>query len=362
MNNASDTPPATHFVCNLSFGHAFYPDSNTPPVPVLAAFAGGPLHKCQMEGSWDLKRATLDKSDRIIRSYRNILHSSSPGRWEDLLFQLSSQSFLYVDRRRVIGYASTHTEADIIARDFVKNYSREANSGGSFRLIRSDEHEVDSEVVTLSPEAVLNEQTFLLHYGKEFLEWHKTFIETLSQTHHGLSIFEGQPGTGKTSYLRHLIGSLKESHRFYFIPPSSLDVLSQAKFIGFWAEERHTHEDSQFVVVLEDAEAALMTRGFDNRDQVSAILNLSDGLLADFLRLQIICTINCSSNEIDPALLRSGRLRSHRLFNRLEYVDACRLAKSLGKQLPAAKDFSLAEIFAGTKNEQITRPRIGFSV
>ena len=39
--------------------------------------------------------------------------------------------------------------------------------------------------------------------------------------------------------------------------------------------------------------AALMTRGSDNRDQVSAILNLSDGMLADYLRLQIICTINC---------------------------------------------------------------------
>ena len=103
-----------------------------------------------------------------------------------------------------------------------------------------------------------------------------------------------------------------------------------------------------------------MTRDYDNRDKVSAILNLSDGLLADFLRLQIICTINCSSTEIDPALLRSGRMRSHRLFKRLNYVDACRLANTLGKKLPAAKDFSLAEIFAGTTNEQITRPRIGF--
>jgi len=31
-----------------------------------------------------------------------------------------------------------------------------------------------------------------------------------------------------------------------------------------------------------------MPRGTDNRDQVSALLNLSDGMLADFLRLQII--------------------------------------------------------------------------
>ena len=49
-----------------------------------------------------------------------------------------------------------------------------------------------------------------------------------------------------------------------------------------------------------------MTRGSDNREQVSAILNLSDGMLADFLRLQIICTINCTAADIDSALMRPG--------------------------------------------------------
>ncbi len=54
----------------------------------------------------------------------------------------------------------------------------------------------------------------------------------------------------------------------------------------------------------EDADAAIMTRGKDNQDQVSALLNLSDGMLGDFLSLQIICTINCAAAEIDQALLR----------------------------------------------------------
>jgi len=37
-------------------------------------------------------------------------------------------------------------------------------------------------------------------------------------------------------------------------------------------------------------------------------------MLADFLRLQIICTINCSAADIDPALLRPGRLLCHRVL------------------------------------------------
>ena len=99
-----------------------------------------------------------------------------------------------------------------------------------------------------------------------------------------------------------------------------------------------------------------------NREQVSAILNLSDGMLADFLRLQIICTINCSAGDIDPALLRPGRLVCHRVFGRLDYAQAARLAESLGRQLPQARDYSLAEVFAEYDTDEIKRPRIGFGV
>ncbi len=104
-----------------------------------------------------------------------------------------------------------------------------------------------------------------------------------------------------------------------------------------------------------------MTRGSDNREQVSAILNLSDGMLADFLRLQIICTINCSAADIDSALLRPGRLVCHRVFGRLDYTQAARLAESLGRKLPQARDYSLAEVFAGHDTDEITRPRMGFA-
>ena len=138
-------------------------------------------------------------------------------------------------------------------------------------------------------------------------------------------------------------------------------MLSSPDFIGFWAEQRRGLEKYQFVVILEDADAALMTRGNDNHSQVSAILNLSDGMLADFLRLQIICTISCRAADIDPALLRPGRLLAHRVFPRLAAADARRLAEHLGRELPAGEeDLSLAEIYAGGKSERIISSRIGF--
>jgi len=176
-----------------------------------------------------------------------------------------------------------------------------------------------------------------------------------------LTIFEGRPGTGKTFYLRHLMGELKESHRFYFIPTASMGVLSKPEFIGFWADQRLYHSDKMFVIVLEDSDGALMTRGNDNREQVSALLNLTDGMLADFLRLQIICTINCSASDIDPALLRPGRLLCHRVFERLDYAQAARLAESLGRKLLQTRDYSLAEVFAGDETNENPRQRMGFA-
>jgi hypothetical protein len=140
-----------------------------------------------------------------------------------------------------------------------------------------------------------------------------------------------------------------------------MSVLSDPKLIEFWSWQRRAFQHRKFVVILEDSEAALMTRASDNREQVSAILNLTDGMLADFLRLQIICTINCTSAEIDPALLRPGRLLCHRVFQRLNPAEATRLAESLGRTLPTVRDYSLAEVFAGDGEMQTAAPRIGFA-
>ena len=44
---------------------------------------------------------------------------------------------------------------------------------------------------------------------------------------------------------------------------------------------------------------------------------MTDGLLADCLQIQVICTFNSNINEVDPALLRNGRLIGRYEFNEL---------------------------------------------
>jgi hypothetical protein len=355
------TRAPTQLVCELSEAGAFSPYADRPHAPILAAFGGGSLHQCRINGKYDLQRLLSKYAAQLLRSIQRFHTMDGENTWDDLTFRLGPRAFVYADVSRVIACAESAEEAMRTARQFHDDaVLPEEPRGGRYRLIRTG-RDISTQTVPLSPDTVLDEARLELHYGTGFLEWHRDYLRQLRRHRSGLTILEGPPGTGKTSYLRHLMGELTESHRFYFIPNGSLSLLSNPEFVGFWASERRCYEKENFVVVLEDSDAALMARGSDNRDQVSAILNLSDGMLADFLRLQIICTINCSATEIDPALLRPGRLLNHRLFDRLPHDQASRLAGHLGRSLPGPGDYALAEIFA----EDIPAPRprrhIGFT-
>ena len=364
---AGSSDSQANMTCDLARAEAFIEGSRNPHVPVLAAFGGGRLHTCRLYGSWNLDRMAADNGDKLFRSIRKLptLEAKEPTKeWDDLTFRFGPQSFIYADINRIVGFAATADEAERLVNEFSKKYHNPkpaVETGGIFYLIQYEGDIVHTREVTLPPSTLLKWEALSLHYGSGSEEWHKSFVARLSERPNGLTIFEGRPGTGKTYYLRHLMGELKESHRFYFIPTACLHILSRPDFIGFWADQRLRYTRKKFVVVLEDSDGALMTRGSDNRDQVSALLNLSDGMLADFLRLQIICTINCSASDIDQALLRPGRLLCHRVFERLDYEQAVKLADSLGRKLPQNRDYSLAEVFAGAETDVVKHQRLGFS-
>ena len=359
-----NNPHQTTVICDLAEADGFVESHGKPHVPVMSAFGAGQLHICRLTGAWDLDLMVKDHGGVMFRSIRKLNSNKTMEIWDDLTFQFGPRSFLYADATRIVGFATTPAEASSLVKKTSEVYRKilaPAVAGGEYNLIQMEPREIKCHKITLPPNTLLTTETLNTHYGTGSEAWHESLLKKLRNKDRGLCIFEGVPGTGKTFYLRHLMAVLKETHRFYFVPTTSLAFLSRAEFVGFWVDQRRQYSEQQLVVVLEDSDAALMTRGVDNREQVSAILNLTDGLLADFLRLQIICTINCTASDIDPALLRPGRLICHRVFGRLEYADALRLAESLGRKLPVAGDYSLAEVFAGHDQYQRKRPAIGFA-
>ena len=98
------------------------------------------------------------------------------------------------------------------------------------------------------------------------------------------------------------------------------------------------------MLVIEDAENIIMDRRYNSSSSVSNLLNISDGLLADFLNVQLICTFNSSLNMIDSALMRKGRLIARYEFGKLNREKAQQLSNHLGFDTVVNQPMTLAEI------------------
>ncbi len=115
------------------------------------------------------------------------------------------------------------------------------------------------------------------------------------------------------------------------------------------------------MLVIEDAENVLADRAQTENSSVSNLLNLSDGLLADCLNVQIVCTFNGALSRIDRALLRKGRLIAQYEFRELPAPQAQRLSAHLGFDTVIDRPMSIAEIAnQHERNFDVKQVQIGF--
>jgi hypothetical protein len=105
-----------------------------------------------------------------------------------------------------------------------------------------------------------------------------------------------------------------------------------------------------------------MDRRSNANSSVSNLLNISDGLLADFLNVQLICTFNNSLTLVDSALMRKGRLIAKYEFGKLSVRKAQRLSDRLGFRSLITKPMTIAEITNPDEKEYKTEraEAIGF--
>jgi hypothetical protein len=183
-----------------------------------------------------------------------------------------------------------------------------------------------------------------LFYNDEFKEVDELISKRLNQKKDkGIVLLHGLPGTGKTTYLRYLIGKIKK--RVLFLSPSVAGNLMNPDFIELLINNPNS------VLVIEDAENVIMDRKFESSSSVSNLLNISDGLLADFLNVQLICTFNNSLAMVDSALMRKGRLIAKHEFGKLNTEKAQRLSKHLGFDTKIERPITIAEITNPTAKE-----------
>lgn len=177
------------------------------------------------------------------------------------------------------------------------------------------------------------------HYNDDFKEVYENICSGLvDKNNKSLFIFRSEPGYGKTYFIRHLTSKVKGD--FVYMSPTLLTQLDNPGFLPFAIDSLKNK-----ILIIEDGEEILKKRNGMN-SHVSTLLNLSDGLLKDVLNIKIIVTINCKTNDIDEALLRSGRIHTFYEFEKL-HVSKC---KALG--FDVSEDTAICDLF---NDKSITR-------
>jgi hypothetical protein len=199
-----------------------------------------------------------------------------------------------------------------------------------------------------------------LNYGEHFPIVSEKIINSLHENSSGLYMLHGLPGTGKTTYIRYIASILKKD--VIFFPTSFVDEITNPSILSLLKKK------TDCVMILEDAEKALTKRSLsDQPSLVSTLLNMTDGILGDVLKLNVIVTYNCDRQDIDEALLRKGRLKAEYSFQGLKKHQAEKLIKTLDLEIKAEDNMTLADIYYAKSDEELIgniksleKPKIGF--
>ena len=163
----------------------------------------------------------------------------------------------------------------------------------------------------------------------------------------GIGIFYGNPGCGKSTYIKYLATKY---------PNKEFNVISQDILLKNLSEVRNhlmtaDKGSGSSIYIVEDCEKLLVSR--ESKENISTsvlseLLNMSDGILGDYLNIKFILTFNTKLPNIDKAILRKGRLRIKYEFTPLRGERLERLAEKLGIKLTEENiecGVSLADIF-----------------
>ncbi|WNJ17385.1 AAA family ATPase [Pontibacter sp. G13] len=249
-------------------------------------------------------------------------------------------------------YSKTHEKAFELVQAIYKNIRLVfgASLSPAFKILSHDGRSFDTEKISISKV----EANISKNYNDDFAEVNELIQDSLQENKSGLILLHGKPGTGKTTYIKHLVGEHVQRN-FIFIPNDFVHQLLKPEFVSFLL----TQKDS--ILVIEDAEKVIRSREQATRDSVvSTILQLTDGLFSDYLNIKIICTFNTDLSNIDDALLRKGRMLAFYEFKELTLAKTNGLLESLN-QAPSDTEMTLADIFyKSAKNFQSETKIIGF--
>ncbi|TAE76021.1 MAG: AAA family ATPase [Bacteroidetes bacterium] len=293
-------------------------------------------------------------TDNIWKAY-NYDNTSRKSKLEYFCIQLEKGLMLCADKlgqfvKILFGNNIATTQIEDIVSVVKKNFLKRKADRKVYLLHEKDGH------LYLKPFDVKRIKVDVKNlYNDDFLEIHKLIAERLNTTDDkGIVLLHGVPGTGKTSYIRYLTSLIRK--KMIYISPEFAHKISSPSFLPLLLDNPNS------VLIIEDSENVIESRENNDNQAVSNLLNVADGLLADCLNIQIICTFNTNISKVDKALLRKGRLIAVYEFKELEQPKAQKLSDKLGYKTEIKIDMTLSDIYNQNAHTFDTKERekIGF--
>lgn len=162
------------------------------------------------------------------------------------------------------------------------------------------------------------------------------YYDRFMRSNASILLLIGEPGTGKTSFIRGLLQHTNSNAIVTYDPAVLAKDYVFAQFI----------EGDSSVFIIEDADTLLRARS-DGNDMMHKFLNVGDGLVTTNGKKMIFSTNLPSIRDVDQALIRPGRCFDVLNFGKLDTEQVNKLCDKLEIAPPVVSKvgYTLAEVF-----------------